>query len=226
MSTDVALQAIPEPEVYPPRLTVSSQLWNFLVRSRAWISLLIILPFAIGAILSQPLAREGTWGDLDLDFCGWLLFMAGAGLRWWATLYIGGIKQVNVVNEGPYSMCRNPLYLGTFLMVMGLCFFLESLTFAFGCVVASVFYMSVTVLAEERVLREVFGQPYIEYCQSVPRIWPRFRLLRGSPTIFVSQLGLKAEALRTARWLWVPMLGEWLAHLRAEQWWPRLLHLP
>ena len=81
-------------------------------------------------------------------------------------------------------------------MVLGLCFFLESLTFAFGCIVASVFYMSVTVLAEERVLREVFGQPYIEYCRRVPRIWPRFRLLRGSPTIIVSQLGLRAEAAR------------------------------
>ena len=108
MSADVTLQAAAEPEVYPPRLTVSSQLWNFLVRSRAWISLLIILPFAIGAILSQPVAREGSWGDLDLDFCGWLLFMAGAGLRWWATLYIGGIKQVNVVNEGPIRFAAIP----------------------------------------------------------------------------------------------------------------------
>jgi len=218
MSSQVVLE--------PPRLTVSSPVWSFLVRSRAWISMLIIFPFAVGAVLSPPPALEGSWADLVLDFCGWLLFMIGAGFRWWATLYIGGRKQVAVVDEGPYSICRNPLYVGTFLMVMGLCFFLESVTLAIGCSVASAFYLSVTVLAEETVLRDVFGRPFVDYCRRVPRFWPKIRLLRTSPTIDVSILGLWAEALRTARWIWVPMLGEWIANVRTEAWWPRLLHLP
>jgi protein-S-isoprenylcysteine O-methyltransferase Ste14 len=199
---------------------------NWWVRSRAWIAILILVPFAVAAVVSTPPAVEGTWTDNGFDFIGWILFMVGAGFRWWATLYIGGRKLDTVVAEGPYSICRNPLYLGTFLMTLGIAFFLESLTFAIGIAAATTFYLSVTVSAEEILLREKFGQKFVEYCRRVPRFWPRLRNFQTPAQLPVNIRGLRAEAFRCARWIWLPVLCEVVTHLRTEAWWPRLLHLP
>ena len=200
--------------------------WKWLVRSRAWVSLLIIAPFAFACIFSKPPAAEGSWADLDCDFIGWLLFMIGAGWRWWATLYIGGRKHWMVVTDGPYSICRNPLYVGTFCMAMAIVFFLESPTLAVGLALVAAYYLPITVMAEEQTLREKFGQNFVDYCRRVPRFWPRFRLLQTPDRIIVSVRGLWSEAMRTSRWLWLPVLCEVVAYLRAEAWWPRLFHLP
>jgi protein-S-isoprenylcysteine O-methyltransferase Ste14 len=200
--------------------------WGWLVRSRAWVSFVIIAPLAVGCVFSPPPAIEGSWADVDCDFIGWLLFMVGAGWRWWATLYIGGRKHWMIVSEGPYSVCRNPLYVGTFCMALGTAFFLESATFAAGLLLMTAYYLPITVLAEERMLREKFGQPFIEYCERVPRFWPRFRLLQTPRQIIVNVRGLWSEAMRTCRWLWLPVICEVIAYLRAEAWWPKLFHLP
>ncbi len=169
---------------------------------------------------------EGTWGDNAFDLVGWCLFLIGAGFRWWATLYIGGRKLDTVVAEGPYSICRNPLYVGTFLMGLAIAFFLQSLTFAAGFALAAVFYLGVTIPAEEVLLRDKFGQLFVDYCARVPRYWPRFRLLHTPDNVAVSTRGLRSEALRMARWLWLPVLCEGVAQLRTETWWPHFLHLP
>lgn len=200
--------------------------WKWLVRSRAWVSLLILAPFAIGCILSKPYAPEGSWADVDCDFIGWVLFMIGAGWRWWATLYIGGRKHWMIVTEGPYSICRNPLYIGTFCMALAVVFFMESITLGVGLLLVMAYYLPITVSAEEQMLREKFGSPFIEYCERVPRFWPRFRQLCTPPQIIVSVRGLWSEVRRTSRWLWLPVLCEVVAYLRAEPWWPRLFHLP
>ncbi len=206
--------------------TIVTKRWNWLVRSRAWIAILIIAPFLALTVFSAPSAFEGSWADMNYDFVGWLLFMVGAGMRWWATLYIGGRKQRTVVTSGPYSICRNPLYVGTFCMGLAVAFFLESFTFAFGLTIAAIFYMSVTVSAEEIKLRELFGPAFDDYCRDVPRFLPRLRRPRTAPKIEVTTAGLWAEAMRTRRWLWLPVICEVVAYLRAETWWPKLLHLP
>lgn len=199
---------------------------NWWVRSRAWIALLIMLPFAAAAVLSRPLALEGSWLDIEFDFVGWVLFMIGGGIRWWATLHIGGRKLDTLVAEGPYSICRNPLYAGTMLMGIGVAFFLQSLTFLAGFGVATVFYLSVTVPVEEARLRERFGETFLSYCRRVPRYWPRFKNFHSPEQLTVSVQGLAAEAIRAARWIWLPAICEAAAHLRSEDWWPRLFHLP
>lgn len=63
---------------------------------------------------------------MGFELAGWLLFLAGAFYRWWATLYIGGRKSKSLVCDGPYSTCRHALYFGTFLMVLAIAVFAES----------------------------------------------------------------------------------------------------
>ena len=86
--------------------------------------------------------------------------------------------------------------------------------------------LSVTVSAEERWLGQEFGDEYGRYCQDVPRFIPRMRKPLTPPVIEVVLGGLRAESIRAARYLWVPLLAEGIAHLRFETWWPHLWRLP
>jgi protein-S-isoprenylcysteine O-methyltransferase Ste14 len=200
--------------------------WNFLVRSRAWMGILIMVPFGFMAIFSQPHALEGTWGDIGMDTIGWALFVIGGAFRWWATLYIGGRKFNTVISDGPYSICRNPLYLGTFLTLLGFACYLESLTFAIGALLAATYYLAITVSAEEATLRAKFGQPFVDYCNRVPRFIPKFSLFQSPREITVDLRGMWSELIRCARWIWLPVLGEVIAQTRAESWFPHWFHLP
>jgi protein-S-isoprenylcysteine O-methyltransferase Ste14 len=191
---------------------------KWLVKSRAWIGILILVPFAIGESILPPLVREETVGDFLLDLIAWVTFIAGATFRWWATLYVGGRKNTTVICDGPYSICRNPLYVGTFLIVLSIALFLHSALLAFGLIIASVFYLGVTVPVEESKLRERFGDEYARYVERVPRFVPALRRVQSPSVINVRLSGLVKEYGRTWRWIWVPFLTEIIAHLRMVKW--------
>jgi protein-S-isoprenylcysteine O-methyltransferase Ste14 len=200
------------------------QYW--LARSRAWIGIAILAPFAGVTLVSAPTVLEGGWSDYHFDTLGWLAFAAGSAIRWWATLYIGGRKSRALACAGPYSLCRNPLYLGTFLMGMAIVLFMKSWVLLLGFALATLFYLRVTVPVEEERLRERLGAEYIAYCKRVPRFWPRLTAFHTPGVIEVNVRGLAAEAYRAARWVWLPVACELVEHLRTESWWPRLLYLP
>jgi protein-S-isoprenylcysteine O-methyltransferase Ste14 len=185
-----------------------------------------MVAFGIPALLSPPLAAAGTWQALALDAVAWVLFVAAATFRFWSTLYIGGRKTHTLACEGPYSITRNPLYLGTFLLWLSGAVFFKSLTLMLGAVVGLVFYLLVTIPIEEKLLLQVLGKPYEDYCRTVPRLWPRFSLFHTPPTIVVSTAGLWTECRRASRWLCVPLAAAVLAYARSLPSWPTWFHLP
>ncbi|HTQ40230.1 MAG TPA: isoprenylcysteine carboxylmethyltransferase family protein [Pirellulales bacterium] len=207
-------------------IAVEAPVQTWFARSRGWIGIVILVPFSVLMLLSIPLSLEGSWVDFVFDQAAWLLFFAGAAFRWWSTLYIGGRKTAELIQEGPYSLCRNPLYLGTFLMVLSAAVFLESLTFAIGLVLASWVYLSTTVPVEERRLRNRFGKAFDEYCQRVPRFFPRPGSFRSADTVQVRVGGLLSEGIRAARWIWLPIVCLLIVQLRSQPNWPHLFHLP
>lgn len=80
----------------------------------------------------------------------------------------------NLVTEGMFSLCRNPLYVGNMLIYAGeflmfgnfTCFIIGTLSFWFiyECIIAT----------EENYLKNKFGDAYKEYCKDVPRWIPKF----------------------------------------------------
>lgn len=198
--------------------------WGFHWRGR--IGGIVLFPFGALVLLSTSLIPEGSGLDLAADALAWVSFVAGTTFRLWATLYIGGRKDRAVASEGPYSMCRNPLYIGSFFLALSAVLFLKSLAFAAGLVLAVFAYASVTVPAEESFLRERLGEEYVRYCQRVPRYWPCLRLFHTPEIIEVRVKALRLEWKRASRWAWLPLLGEIIAHLRHQPWWPHLLRLP
>ncbi|MCL6504038.1 MAG: isoprenylcysteine carboxylmethyltransferase family protein [Pirellulales bacterium] len=180
----------------------------------------VCLAVAGGIVLVTPEASpDGSWQNLLLYTAGWPLFACGAALRWWATLYIGGRKERELVCEGPYSLCRHPLYLASLLIALSAGIMLGSMSFLAGVAMAALYYGLFAVPAEERYLRGLFGPAYEEYCRRVPRYLPRWSGYRSAKTLSVSTKALRLEGRRALRWLWIPVLVQIAAYLRGASWW-------
>ena len=129
------------------------------VRWRGAIGACLLAPAVTAAVLSVPIVRPGSALDLGFDVLGWIAFVCGAGLRVWATLFIGGRKGETVVTDGPYSLCRHPLYLGSILLfVSGACF-LKSPLAAVAVAMLGTAYCALTIPAEEEYLAATLGAP-------------------------------------------------------------------
>jgi protein-S-isoprenylcysteine O-methyltransferase Ste14 len=123
----------------------------------------IILAWAFAALLVLSARHYPTWPGI-------LLCALGASLRYWASGYLR--KDSRPAVGGPYAYVRNPLYLGTYLMALGAALAAGSL-WIFGAL--TVFFAAIyhfIILDEETKLRRIFGEPYLRYCESVPRFFP------------------------------------------------------
>jgi protein-S-isoprenylcysteine O-methyltransferase Ste14 len=139
----------------------------FLVRFRTRITMLA--PVAL-------LLAAWWWGPRALPLALWLggtaCVLLGIALRLWAAGCLR--KQQALVCWGPFAYLRNPLYVGTLLIGVGLGLLTgrwEALALVAALMLAV--YLP-TVLHEERELRALFGPAYDAYCREVPRWLPRF----------------------------------------------------
>lgn len=95
----------------------------------------------------------------------------GASLRYWASGFLR--KDQRPAVGGPYAWVRNPLYLGTYLMALGCALALSQwvLLALISVIFAAIYHF--IILEEEVKLFKIFGSPYQQYCQLVPRFFPR-----------------------------------------------------
>jgi protein-S-isoprenylcysteine O-methyltransferase Ste14 len=110
-----------------------------------------------------------------VGFC--FIFLAAIG-RIWCTLYIAGRKNKVLCSEGPYSMCRNPLYLFSFVGLVGICLAGQNIILA---AIAAAIYLicyHFVIEGEEERLQRVFGENFTNYIASTPRFWPRLSIPR------------------------------------------------
>ena len=199
---------------------------TFRYRWRMHLTLVVLLMAWLGAGFSAPFVQSGSLTAIVADYIGWLMFFAGLTLRFWSTRFIGGRKSHEIVRYGPYSMTRNPLYVGTFLMILSLAFLLKSPTFVIATAIVIAYYHVAVVPLEERFLRHEFGTEYANYCESVPRWLPRLGAIYSPQLVAVNSSPMRSEVNRAAWWLLLPLLAEVHAYLRAWPEWPHWLNLP
>lgn len=102
----------------------------------------------------------------------------GLGIRGWAAGSIEKNRELAI--NGPYAYTRNPLYLGSFFLGLGVT--AGGGQWAFVALFLA-FYLTVyraTALREEAELEEMFGEPYRMYSAAVPFFVPRFTPYRSS----------------------------------------------
>ena len=75
----------------------------------------------------------------------------------------------DLVTTGIFNHCRNPLYVGNILILVGLGIASNSLLFMAVFTPLFLFFWQAIVLAEENYLRTKFGEQYDEYCKRVNR---------------------------------------------------------
>ncbi|HYM92699.1 MAG TPA: isoprenylcysteine carboxylmethyltransferase family protein [Chitinophagaceae bacterium] len=80
-----------------------------------------------------------------------------------------------LVTEGVFSHCRNPLYAGNLLMLLGIGILDNSLIYVAIVIPFFLFVYQAIVLAEENFLRNKFGMRYDEYCKKVNRWIPNLK---------------------------------------------------
>ncbi len=183
------------------------------------VTALVVLPLVL---LTRPLWDAGWPRDLT-RLIGTLLIVAAVLGRFWAILYIGARKNKEVMRDGPYSLCRHPLYLFSTLGVAGFGLLLGSWIMA-GLVTLAIYaILSRTAAREERFLRAEFGAAYETYAREVPRILPRGAPFRTAPQILGSLAPLKMTyraALVFLGFLPAALLIDWV---RAAGLWPMLI---
>lgn len=151
------------------------QIGNFFFKYRNW----VFIPLYLALFLPSPpllTAEYRYW----LLFLGLAITITGQTLRA-ATIglaYIergGRNKQVyasRLVTEGIFKHCRNPLYVGNILMLLGVGVLANSWLYLLLFMPAFLFIYQSIVLAEESFLRSKFGEEFDQYCQSTHRWLP------------------------------------------------------
>ena len=125
-------------------------------------------------LIAWALALPFLWDcrpTFTLLFAGIPLSMLGLIVRGWAA---GSIhKDHELAISGPYAHVRNPLYLGTLLIGIGV-------TIAGGKSGWSILFLAyfvvvyrLTISLEQDRLSELFGSVYSKYASSVPSFIPR-----------------------------------------------------
>ena len=157
------------------RLDSVRYLSNFLVRRRVAISFILFsLIVATEMLLGVGWHRVNFNSDI-LFGAAVTLVMLGVGIRSWAAGTIR--KNSELASVGAYSLCRHPLYLGTFLMVAGFCLGTQPL-FNLPIVAPFVFLIYLcTIRSEEAKLAQLFGDAWKSYSATTSRLIPN--LLRS-----------------------------------------------
>ncbi|MBY0496836.1 MAG: isoprenylcysteine carboxylmethyltransferase family protein [Cyanobacteria bacterium] len=137
--------------------------------------------FVLIAIPMSILERSGlTRPDVigGWHFAGILTLVAGFILTVWCVLsfvFLGKGTPFpldpprQLVVRGPYTVIRNPMYVGAALSMSGAAMFYGS-AWLFGYVVLFLLVAQVfVILIEEPTLSETFGDAYADYCRRVGR---------------------------------------------------------
>lgn len=130
---------------------------------------------------------------------GFLIALTGELIRIWSVSLAGsetrttsGVGGTFLVTQGPYSLVRNPLYIGNILLYLGIGIMSLAL-FPYLQLFALIFFIFqyyCIILAEEEYLQEKFGSRFSLYINSVNRFFPGFNKL---PEDIISDLKLNVK---------------------------------
>jgi len=178
----------------------------------AWSRALVVALLVLVVFIAPP-KLDPDWMIEVSEMLGFALLAAATLWRIWCHVFIAGSKNSELATSGPYSVVRNPLYLGNLLGALGFGFAVEQPLLAAGLGLAfALFYPAVVAKEEERLTR-IFGERYLTYCTAVPRWVPAWSLYQEPDTVTVSPRHIRKAILDAMWFLWAFALWEFVEEL-------------
>ncbi|MBN1350940.1 isoprenylcysteine carboxylmethyltransferase family protein [candidate division KSB1 bacterium] len=133
------------------------------------------IPLAIAVII---LAETTIWSF----FVGLVTAIVGESIRFWGVSYAGSATRTTsgaggdvLVTNGAFAYVRNPLYLGNFILSLGVCImawaWMPWMLLLYIALFA--FQYAMIISLEEDYLNQTFKDVYADYARHVPRFIPR-----------------------------------------------------
>jgi protein-S-isoprenylcysteine O-methyltransferase Ste14 len=94
---------------------------------------------------------------------------------------------------GMYAVVRNPLYLGNFLMWLGLALFIKVWWCTLIVILCFILFYERIIFAEEKFLREKFGATFLDWAKTTPAIIPQLKNWRPPELSFSWKSALTRE---------------------------------
>lgn len=173
----------------------------------------------IPLIIAALILAKTTWMSY---LFGLAIACLGETIRIWAVRYAGGATRTTgrvggdeLVTNGPFAHVRNPLYLGNFMLSLGvlimawpwmpwlLIIYIIVFAIQYGCIIS----------LEEEYLLSTFGGEYEDYFQAVPRFIPSISgYSKGSrlPSFLAKALRTEKNTLQSFAFVTIAILIRWL----------------
>jgi protein-S-isoprenylcysteine O-methyltransferase Ste14 len=136
---------------------------------------LVWLPFVVAYV--QPFAIDL---DQSLRLIGLAIAAGSAAFAAWAMWSLGRSYGIRLdvfeghalKTDGPYALVRHPMYLGIVVFHLGASLALQSPLLLAATALYVAPFTAIRIAAEERVLRDAFGERYLRYAERVPALIP------------------------------------------------------
>ncbi len=122
----------------------------------------------------------GLW-EASLEIIGFALILLGQIIRVSARGYKAenSLDSRALIQGGPYQVVRNPMYLGIFLIGLGVVLSVFKWWSAFIFITVFIIRYILLIYQEEKKLRLMFPDTYPQYCRTVSRILPSlFKMIK------------------------------------------------
>lgn len=176
--------------------------------------------------LAEPLVSYGSAAHEMVEYFGYFLIAVAALGRVYASAFLGGHKNTSLIDYGPYSLMRNPLYFFSWLGFIGFGFLSGFITLVLLFGIGFYVLYDRLIAREEGRLTEIFGNTYTDYCKRVPRFFPNFSG-HSMPHEVPLRPHYIVNAVKDAIWWFVPfVMFEGIEWLHVNNYVPNLITLP
>jgi protein-S-isoprenylcysteine O-methyltransferase Ste14 len=109
--------------------------------------------------------------SLGAEETGFILMVLGSLLIFWAQDTSRDLKKgsmdKNIFYKGPYRYTRTPTHFGLFFLILGFGIMFGAPIVIISTFISFIVSKSIFLYAEEKILSEKYGAPYLEYKKSV-----------------------------------------------------------
>lgn len=143
---------------------------------RLRLTALLLLGVLVLVATTERTTATGIAGLL-LQLVGLACIACAALGRVWASVFIAGYKDAQLVRGGPYSVLRHPLYALSLLAMLGAGLTTRSVTFTAALLVVFAAIYARAAREEDRFLRAAHGDTFDRYAREVNAFrphWPAY----------------------------------------------------